>query len=278
MHFGQFDILTFVEHHMKLDGGSMYGVVPKSIWNKLTPADEFNLIGMVTNVFVLRAHDKRILIDTGLGDTLSEKEKKLYGTSDNSHMDSGLSSLGLTPDEIDFVVLSHLHLDHVGGAVRLVDGAFVPRFPNARYIVSRREWHDALYPNERSAAAYTAARCLALASADQVEYVEGETELLPGVTLVPTGGHTEGHLAVEMESEGRRVVHYADILPMRSLLRVAYIAPSDVFPLQTMDIKRRLLDSVVDTETVVALGHDPEMPLVRIRRDGGRLTANPVGT
>jgi glyoxylase-like metal-dependent hydrolase (beta-lactamase superfamily II) len=278
MRFGQFDILTFVEHHMKLDGGSMYGVIPKSIWNTLTPADEFNLIGMVTNLFVLVAHGTRVLIDAGLGDTLSEKEQKLYGTSNESGMDSGLRACGLTPGDIDYVVLSHLHLDHVGGAVRLVDGQYRPRFPNARYIVSRREWHDALHPNERSAAAYASARCLALEAAGRLDCVDTVTELLPGVTLIPTGGHTEGHLAVEMESDGQRVVHYGDILPMRSLLRVAYIAPSDVYPLQTMDVKRRLLDSVADTETVVALDHDPETPFIRIRHVDGRLAAESVGT
>jgi glyoxylase-like metal-dependent hydrolase (beta-lactamase superfamily II) len=278
MRFGQFDILTFVEHRMKLDGGSMYGVVPKSIWNKLTPADEFNLIGMVTNVFILRCHNKCTLIDTGLGDTLTEKEQKLYGASNESFLESGLRSFGLTPDDIDYVILSHLHLDHIGGAVRLTDGGYVPRFPKSRHVVSRQEWHDALHPSERSAAAYSGPRCLALEAAGQLELIDRKSELLPGVTVIPTGGHTEGHLGVEMESEGRRVLHYADILPMRSLLRVAYIAASDVHPLETMDVKRRLLDSVTDTDTVVALGHDPETPLVRIRRDGGRLAAEPVGT
>jgi len=273
MKLGRFEILPFVEQKFKLDGGQMFGIIPKTMWSRLLPADDNNLIDMVTNLFVLKAHGKVMIFDIGLGDTLSDREKKIYGTDGVSFLESGLTSLGLRPEDIDAVILTHLHTDHAAGGVKEVDGDYVPRFPNARYYVSKAEWSDAVNPNERTAAVYVPERLLPLKEAGQVVFFEGETELFPGIKAVPTGGHTDGHYGLEIESEGEKLFYYADIFPMSAHMAVPYVSAADLHPLETMEIKRRLLPRIVDQNVILAFDHDTKTPLARIVSDGKRYKA-----
>jgi len=181
----------------------MFGVVPKIIWSKLVVADDDNLIKMQTNLFVVTAYRKNILLDTGFGDCLTDKEKKIYATTDDSGIDKGLADIELTPDDIDIVFLTHLHTDHAGGAIKEEAGKFVPRFNNAKYIVQKQEWDEAMNPNERTVAVYIPRRLKALEEADQLQLIDGDAELLPGIKAIKTGGHTPGHQAFEAESEKR---------------------------------------------------------------------------
>jgi len=277
MKFGKFQIDSFIEQHFRLDGGSMFGVVPKSIWQRLLPADENNLIPMVTNIFLLRANGKNILFDIGLGDTLSEKEKKIFGTDGSSSLESGLAEFGVTPEKIDFVILTHLHTDHAGGAVKLTNGEYVPRFENARYIVSRDEWRIATNPDERTRAVYIPERLRPLEEAGQVEFIERDTELFPGVRAIHTGGHTADHFALEIESEGKGLFYYADILSTVAHLPVAYIPAVDLYPAESMKIKRTMLNKLVDRDIILALDHDISTPLVKLKENKGRPAAVPVG-
>ncbi len=277
MKFGQFEIATFVEQRFKLDGGSMFGVIPRSMWGKMIAPDEDNLIPMVNNLFVLKAHGKNMIFDIGLGDTLSEREKKVYTTDGVSSMDAGLASTGLNVDDIDYVILTHLHTDHAGGAVKQTDsGEFVPRFPYAKYLISAEEWKVAVNPNERTSAVYIPQRYHALKGSGQIEFIDGNTELFPGIRAVHTGGHTEGHFALEMESEGERVFYYADIFPTSHHMRVPFVPATDLFPLDTMKIKRAKLPQILDG-VVMAFDHDINLPLARIKTEGKRIVAESVG-
>ncbi|MBK7142675.1 MAG: MBL fold metallo-hydrolase [bacterium] len=276
MKFGQFEIQTFVESRFRLDGGLMFGVVPKSMWNKLLPADDNNLVPMHCNLFVLTAHGKRMVFDVGLGDTLSDREKKVYSTSGESNLDSGLASLGLTPADIDYAILSHLHTDHAGGAVKLVDGAYVPRFPNAKYIIEKKEWDAAFHANERTSAVYIQDRLRPLQDHGQVQFIEASTELFPGIRAVFTGGHSEGHYAIEMESEGKRVYYYGDLLQSYFYARLPFVPAADIYPIASLEAKRIAIPRIVDQDVVVAFDHAVHQPLGRIKSTEKQYILEPV--
>lgn len=276
MQFGEFTINTFVEQRFKLDGGAMFGVIPKKIWQRLIEPDGDNLIPMVTNLFVLRANGKNLLFDAGLGDSLSDKEKKIYGTKGESQMESGLAKFGLTPADIDFVLLTHLHTDHCAGAVKKVKGELVPRFPNARYYMSRSEFDRAMSPDERTTAVYVPERLEALEKSGQIHLVECDSQLFPGVQALFTGGHTEGHYALEIESGGTSVFYYADIFCTTAHLKVPYVPGTDLYPVDTMRIKRATLPRIVNHNVVMAFDHDINYPLARISDRGDGLRIEPV--
>jgi glyoxylase-like metal-dependent hydrolase (beta-lactamase superfamily II) len=191
-------------------------------------------------------------------------------------MEEGLALHGLGAEEIDVVIMTHLHTDHAAGAVKLQDGAFVPRFPNARYILDKTEFDRATNPDERSAAVYVPDRYHALVDAGLVDMIDGEAELFPGIRAVPTGGHSEGHFALEIESEDQQVWYYADIFATSAHMGVAYVPATDLFPLDTMAVKRRVLPRVLEENVVMAYDHDVNIPLGRVRQEGRKYVVTPV--
>lgn len=254
----------------------MFGVVPKKIWGKLMAADDDNLIPMVTNLFVVDTGSKKILCDTGLGSVLSEKEKKVYAVTEPSQIDTGLAGIGCSVHDIDYVIFSHLHTDHSGGAVTMRGGKMVPRFPKAKYVVQKLEWDDAMHPDERTSAVYIAERLKVIETSGQLQLVDGTVELLPGVKLVLTGGHTPGHQGMEFSSGGKTVVYYADIIPSSHHFKVPYVASVDLFPLDTMKVKRSLVKRALAGEIIVAFDHDIDVPIGRAVEDGVRTIITPV--
>ena len=276
--FDETEIFSFVENRFYVDGGAMYGVIPKKLWSRLTHSDENNLIPLDTNVILIKSSQKSILIDCGIGDYLSDKERKLYSCTTLSKMEDCIRQLGLSCNDIDIVIPTHLHLDHIGGAfIAGPDGNAAPRFPNARHIIRKQEWNDAMNPDDRSRAAYPSDRLKSLEESGLIDFVEYDSEVFPGIKVIQTGGHTRGHQAVIITSDNKSVICCGDIIPTVGNLRPTYIAASDLFPLDTLEHKKRLSKDVIEKNWIIAFDHDTEYKFATLRREDGKVIPEKAG-
>jgi len=255
----------------------MFGVIPKKLWVRELPADDQNLVEMDLNLLLVKAAGKCLLVDTGFGDVATERERKIYGLLSPSRLEDSLRVCGVRPEEVDLVLFSHLHLDHSGGGLkRDGEGRVTTRFPRARYIVQRLEWQEALHPNERTLATYVPEYLAAYERSGQVDLVEGEREIVPGVSVRLTGGHTLGHQAVIVRGGGRSLGYFADIFPLRAHLKTAWVPAVDTQPMDSLRVKKEILKSCEAESTWLAFDHDTGLKLARIEKSGYDYTAQPL--
>lgn len=260
----------------RLDGGAMFGVVPKVLWEQKNPADERNRILLGLRCLLVDDGETRILVDDGIGGKFDQKWREIYGIRRERTLLDELAALGLVPEDIDYVVNTHLHFDHAGGNTRLEGGALAPTFPNAQYLIQAREWEDGAHPNERTRASYLQENIAPLKEAGVVELVDGETEIIPGVRLIPTPGHTQGHQSPLIEGGGQRVFYPGDLIPTSSHLALPWIMGYDSFPLITLETKRSLLARAYEEDWLLVFEHDPKIPAGRVVRESGRYEVAPV--
>jgi glyoxylase-like metal-dependent hydrolase (beta-lactamase superfamily II) len=252
----------------RYDGGAMFGVVPRVIWGRLLEPDEENRILLSIVPLLIETPTRRILVDTGLGERLTKRDRKVFGLSDGSGVAGALRAHGVAPEDVDVVVLTHLHIDHAGGAVVDRSGALSPAFPNARYIVHELEWKEGHAPNAMNEAAYRRDDFDPLRSGGVLDIIDSdETSLGEGISLVRTGGHCAGHLMVVVESGGETAVYPADLVPTRHHFRAPYTAGVDVYPLEVIERKEQLLRSAADGGWTLILDHDPAGSVGRVVRD-----------
>jgi len=259
-----------------LDGGAMFGVVPRALWEKTDPPDAKNRVRLGLNIALIETGGKRVLVDTGMGDKWNEKERSIYGIDRSTTLLDSLGALGLTPDDIDVVVNTHLHFDHAGGNTRIADGKLAPTFPKARYVVQMGEWEDATHPNERNRASYLEPNFVPIAEARQLETVQGQAEVAPGVHVVPVGGHTAYHQMVIVEGGRQALVIPTDVVPTASHLPLAYIMGYDLFPVGTLEAKRRVLKDAAERGSTLLFYHDPRIPLGKIKLEKDRYVLSEV--
>jgi methylmalonyl-CoA epimerase len=273
---GELELITLSDGFFHLDGGAMFGVVPRPLWEKQQPPDDRNRITLGLRPLVVRG-ERTMLIDAGCGDKLDEKNHAIYGLDRRYHLDHALADAGLAASDIDIVLASHLHLDHAGGfTTRRADGSVVPRFPNARYVVHRGEWHDATHPHERNRASYLPDDFLPLAEAGVVDFVDDNAEVMAGVTLRRSGGHTQHHHVVMIESRGHTAVFAADIYPTSAHVPDAWIMGYDLYPLDTLAFKRSFAREAIEQDYLIFFEHDPSMAAGRLRDIDGRRTVSRV--
>jgi glyoxylase-like metal-dependent hydrolase (beta-lactamase superfamily II) len=259
-----------------LDGGAMFGVVPKPLWQKVAPADARNRIRMAMRPLLLRGRETW-LIDAGVGDKMDAKAADIYGFDRERHLDHGLRDAGLQPGDIDIVIATHLHFDHAGGfTIRGADGRVRPRFPRAKHIVRRQEWEDALAPHERNRASYFEENYIPLRDAGLLTLVDDDAEIVPGVRLRRTGGHTRGHQMVVLESGGRTAVFVADLIPTTAHVPLPWIMGYDLYPMETLECKRAFLQEAIDGEYLLLFEHDPEIAAGYLRERNGRIAVEAV--
>jgi len=264
---GAFDIQPVTDGRFRLDGGAMFGVVPKSLWEKCCQPDEQNRISLGLNCLLIRAGRKNILVDTGLGDKEDAKFQEIFAVERIPTLRDSLKMQGLQPEDIHMVVNTHLHFDHAGGNTVRENGAIVPTFPRAKYFVQGGEYEDAARANERTRASYRRENFTPVAHVDQWEFMDGETELVPGVSVVVTEGHTRHHQSIKIESEGQIAFYLGDLIPTVSHLPLPYIMGYDLYPLQTLETKRWVLDRALSENWLLVFEHDPRVLMGRVRKD-----------
>jgi glyoxylase-like metal-dependent hydrolase (beta-lactamase superfamily II) len=275
MRLGDSELTLVSDGTIRIDGGSMFGVVPKAIWGRTRPADRKNRVEMGLNCLLIRTGGKNVLVDTGVGTKHSQKVRAIF------HIRAGklvhnLARAGLAREDIDLVVLTHLHFDHAGGCTRRDrDGSLAPVFPRATYLVQRRDWQEATETNERTGPAYLPEDFLPLEDAKQVELLDGDTELLPGLWVRRTGGHTAGHQMVYIESAGERAACLGDVLPMPQHLPVHYMTAFDMYPLETLDAKRHWLSEAERGNWLLIFGHGTDQKAGYLTRQDSRLSLTP---
>jgi glyoxylase-like metal-dependent hydrolase (beta-lactamase superfamily II) len=249
----------------RLDGGSMFGVVPKVLWERHFSADELNRIRMNTNCVLVKTPLATVLIDTGYGTAASLKQRKRMAMAEGNPLLDNLALVGVAPDDIDLVILTHLHFDHVGGCTyRDSEGSLLPTFPRAKHVVQNAEWQDAVADLPELRGAYSAKELQVLAQADLVQIVDGKAEVTQGVFVEPTGGHTRGHQVVVLDGQDRQAIYISELCPTTAHLHVYWTMAYDQDLLQVRRAKKRLLDQAVVNRQVVLFNHDPEVAAARI--------------
>ena len=257
MRIGPYEVDIFSDGTFKLDGGSMFGVVPKVIWERHKPADERNRVEMDMSCLLIRDNDGHVvLVETGAGPKLTDKQREIFGIDRPPALLDELARRGVRPDDVTLVINTHLHFDHAGGNTYLRDGEAVATFPRASYVMQKLEWEDAMRPNERTRAAYLALDFAPLEAAGKLELVEDSVELLPGLRVDRLQGHTRGTQTVRV-SHGRETLFFSsDFMPDRHHLPLPWIPAFDLFPLETLEAKRLIIRRAIDERWTVAFTHD----------------------
>jgi len=275
--FGDVELRSLSDGMFRLDGGAMFGVVPKPLWERRAPADERNRIRLGLRPLLVRTAGHTVLIDAGIGDKMSTKETEIYAIDRTEHLDHSLAAAGLSADEVDVVIASHLHFDHAGGFTAVRDGRLMPRFRRATYYVRRAEWEDATHPHERNRASYLPDNFVPLQEAGVLRFIEEDGEVQPGLSVWRTGGHTMHHQLIKIESQGRTAVFTADLIPTVAHVDEPWIMGYDLYPMDTLAFKKRFVREAIDREYVIFFEHDPQIAAGIIRERGGRKVVEPVG-
>ncbi|HEY0006182.1 MAG TPA: MBL fold metallo-hydrolase [Pyrinomonadaceae bacterium] len=276
MRFGPFRIEIVPDTEFRLDGGAMFGVVPRSLWSRLCPPDEQNRIRMNMNCLFVEAGSERIMIETGIGDKWTPKLARIYGIERERPLGESLKAItGFGPEDVTVVVNTHLHFDHAGGNTTLdKEGRPKPTFPNARYFVSRSEFEHAEAPHERDRASYLPENWRPLLESGQLELKEDDYEVVPGLSMETVPGHSRTMQCARLHQEGRTLYSFADLVPMRAHVPFAWIMGYDLYPVETLEAKKRLLPRAAREGWLCFFYHDPDVPLCRVaQEEDGKLRA-----
>ncbi|GAB4334080.1 MAG: MBL fold metallo-hydrolase [Desulfobulbaceae bacterium] len=258
--------------NFELDGGTMYGAVPKVLWEKKFPADEENYIRLLNAPLLVQTEEFNLVVDTGLGNKLTPKQEQIFRVREPWDVPADLERHGLRREDIDYVLLTHGDFDHAGGVVMLDDDAKPElTFPRAKHIIQAVEWHDINHPNSRAAHTYWPINFTGLKSGANLVTVKGDREIVPGVTVRLTGGHTRGHQIVEIRGSRGNAVHLGDVLPTHTHANPLWIMAYDNFPLDLIEQKENLLPRYREQDFWFTFYHDPFMKACRLDDDG-----NPV--
>lgn len=276
MRFGDVELFVVSDGFVRMDGGGMFGVVPRVLWEKILAPDEFNRVKTALNCLVIVTRSRTILVDTGLGSKLTGKQEQNFARKGGSRLLTNLARIGFLPEDIHLVVNTHLHADHCGGNTRRNGQEIVATFPNAEYWIQRQEYLDASFPNERTRATYFADNFIPL---ERVCFLNGDTQITDQVRTMMTPGHTRAHQSILIESKGEKAIFLGDLAGRTVYLeRLAWVPSYDTEPLVSIETKRRVREWAYEENVLLIFQHDAVMTLGRLRKDGEEYHVERVAT
>jgi glyoxylase-like metal-dependent hydrolase (beta-lactamase superfamily II) len=279
MNIGGYELYPIETGRFALDGGAMFGIIPKPLWAKTNPPDDRNRIALAARALLLVGHGRRILIDNGNGPKFTEKQIDIYRLDNTQHeIHRSLKAVGVTARDITDVILTHLHFDHAGGSTVRENGTLVPAFPNARFHVQRSHWNQALNPTEKDRGSFMPDDFLPLHEHGVLNFVDGNEELFPNISFVITQGHTVAQQLPKISDGSRTLLYCCDLFPTTAHVPLPYIMAYDLFPLTTLDDKKRILHDAYSQEWILFFEHDPNTIAGRVTTtEKGYVFGSPVG-
>jgi glyoxylase-like metal-dependent hydrolase (beta-lactamase superfamily II) len=274
--FGKFELAIISDGGFWIDGGAVFGTVPKTIWSQLVKPDELNRVELALNCLLIKTPDKNILVDTGVGEKLSDKVRQIYNIQKPTDLIRSLKGAGLEPDQIDYVINTHLHFDHCGGNTRSLEDNYRPTFPNAQYLVQKKEWDDALHPDDRSRSSYLKENYLPLETAGRLVLIDGDHDVTPGVKIILTPGHTQAHQSVIIQSDGRTALYLGDVVCISQQIKVPYVTSFDLYPVDLMKTRKNLLKRAREERWLLIFDHDPRIPFAFLNEVDGKPILEPM--
>lgn len=267
MKIGKYKLFSIDAGSLSLDGGAMFGVVPKTLWQRSNPADELNRVSLKTRCLLLSSGKKNILIDTGIGENWDEKFQRIYNVNQNSFLESSLNKIGIRKSDITDVILTHLHFDHTGGSVDYKNGVWEPAFTNAKYYVQKKHLDLALNPTEKDRASFIKDRFMPLINNGMVELMDGEKFIDDEISFIESNGHTNSMQLVKISDGNKTLLYSADLFPIASHIPLPYIMAYDLNPLQTLEDKKNILSKAVEENWLLFFEHDPEITAATVSKN-----------
>lgn len=275
MKIGKYDLYSVETSEFGLDGGAMFGIIPKPVWEKKVSADELNRVNMVTRSLLLVSDEKKILIDTGNGTKWEEKYKQIYDiNTDQYNIEKSLGKYGFSSEQITDVICTHMHFDHIGGNTKIKSGEVVPTFPNAKYWISEKNWKLANHPSQKDAGSFIEHDWKVLAENQMIEIIDGREPFIEGIETIVTHGHTPGLLHPIVSDGSNKLFYGADIFPMVAHIPIPWVMAYDVQPVVTMEEKQKLLQKMEREDWILFFEHDPHVQACTVHKDGKHYKLN----
>ena len=267
MKIGKYDLYSVETSEFGLDGGAMFGIIPKPVWEKKVSADELNRVNMVTRSLLLVSDEKKILIDTGNGTKWEEKYKQIYDiNTDQYNIEKSLRKYGFSSEQITDVICTHMHFDHIGGNTKIKSGEVVPTFPNAKYWISEENWKLANHPSQKDAGSFIENDWKVLAENQMIEIIDGREPFIEGIETFVTHGHTPGLLHPIVSDGSNKLFYGADIFPMVAHIPIPWVMAYDVQPVVTMEEKQKLLQKMEREDWILFFEHDPHIQACTVHK------------